>query len=102
MPTEFEKKIQEFIEFDSLKKMLELGKIIHTISMAGRDTYEINSDGVTDPAKLRRINEVIQRISSLQLTIASNNNDELDSFIRSSFEMLDHEIESLKIPRGFF
>ncbi|QNP48911.1 hypothetical protein [Diaphorobacter aerolatus] len=100
--TEFENKAHAFIVLNVFEQMLELGRIIHNLSMAARDTYEIGSGGVTNPGKLRRINEVIQRISSLQLSVASDNKEDLDSFIQSSFEMLELEIEDLKIPGKFF
>lgn len=80
-------------------QILRISELIHTITMLARDTYDVHTDGVDDPATLRDINELVQRLSSLQLGIASDNKRDLDSLIDGTFSTLENELTRLKIPK---
>jgi hypothetical protein len=56
-------------EMDHQGKAALLAKIAHELTMRARDTYEPGTRGVTDPARLRGINEVIHRLTRRILTL---------------------------------
>jgi hypothetical protein len=88
----------KFKEMDKLSQLSELGRIIYHISMHARETYEAGSERVIDSDKLRRINEIIHRISSLHLSISSTREEDISSFIDGTFDMLEHEAASINLP----
>lgn len=88
----------KFKEMDKLSQLSELGRIVYHISMYARETYEAGSERVIDANKLRRINEIIHRISSLHLSISSVKEEDISSFIDGTFEMLEYEVASINLP----
>ncbi len=85
-----------FHSMDKLDQLSALGRMIFNLSLCGRDSYAIDGDGIENPSRLRRINELIHRISSLHTQIASESNPDLDSYIDGVFNTIDHEISLLK------
>ena len=49
-----------------------LVRLAHALTILARDTYEIGQDGVTNPARLRLLNEVQHRITSFLLALLKN------------------------------
>ena len=99
---DLENSLVQFSKLNKIDQIIWLGKIIYTISMIGRGTYEAGTDAVLDPVKLRRLNELVHRISSLQVSIGVGTKDDLDSFIAGTLETLEQEVEYLKIPVSLF
>ena len=44
------------------EKLAFLSLLGHTLTIAGRDSYEVQGEGLTSPAQLRRINEIQHRV----------------------------------------
>ena len=44
-------------------KLMVVARIAHQLTMAARDTYEPGTRGVTDPVRLRSINEIMHRLT---------------------------------------
>lgn len=86
-----------FHSMEKLDQLSVLGRMIFHLSICGRDTYSVDSDGVANQSRLRRINELTHRISSLHVQITSGNNNDLDSFIDGVFDTINYEISLLKI-----
>jgi len=40
-----------------------IAHLMSELTIIGRDTYEVGQDGLTDPQRLRRVNEVQHRVS---------------------------------------
>lgn len=88
----------ELIRFRSLEKadqIIWLSRLLHVISMAARDTYEIGGDGVAKPANLRRFNELLHRVASFQKTIAIPGFQGMPD--GDFFDLLEHELSALDI-----
>ncbi len=49
---------------DNCQRLFLLAKIVHTITLLGRSTYEVEGDSVERPATLRRLVELCDRISA--------------------------------------
>lgn len=50
-----------------------LAQLIHDLTMIARDSYEVGGNGLTNPQRMRRINEVQHRISDFLLALMRNN-----------------------------
>ena len=68
-----DKAISVFVSYSSKDKEEILANLIHALTIIARDTYEIGRDGLTDPQRMRRINEVQHRISDFLCALLSNN-----------------------------
>ncbi|MDZ7866837.1 hypothetical protein [Acidovorax sp.] len=92
--------LRQFKAMTPPEQILKIAKLIHTITMLARDTYDMDSDfGVAKPATLRGTNELVQRLSSLAVGIGSGNERDLDSFIDGTFWALENGLTRLKIPK---
>lgn len=88
----------ELVRFRSLSqadRLIWLIRLLHVISMAARDTYEIGTDGVAKPVELRRFNELIHRIASFQKTVAMPGAQGMPD--TDLFDLLDHELSALDV-----
>jgi hypothetical protein len=47
----------------------------HRLTIAARDTYEFQKDGVTDPKRLRTVNEVQHRVSGHAMALLKDDPD---------------------------
>lgn len=63
-------------QLDRQGKAALLAKTAHELTMRARDTYEPGTRGVTDPARLRGINEVIHRLTRRILTLCRGTEDD--------------------------
>jgi hypothetical protein len=55
--------IDTFINFSPQEKMHFLIRLAHMLTILARGTYEVGGEGVTEPSRLRLINEVQHRIT---------------------------------------
>ena len=53
-----------FLSYSTEEKEEFLAQLIHELSVVARDSYEIGQDGLTNPQRVRRINEVLHRVSA--------------------------------------
>jgi hypothetical protein len=56
--------IQTFSHYSPQEKSDFLLQLAHALTMIARDTYEVAGEGLTEPARIRRINEVQHRVTS--------------------------------------
>jgi hypothetical protein len=54
---------QAYERMPESRKAIVLAWIIHELTIEARDTYEVGTDGVDDPERLRRFNEVQHRLA---------------------------------------
>lgn len=66
-----------------------LSRLGHQITIFARDTYEPNTDALSNPAQLRCINEMMHRILGQQFKLLLSDRDRYpdDVFIRMIFDM---------------
>jgi hypothetical protein len=53
-----------------------LARVAHELTVLARDTYEPGTRGVTDPSRLRAINEVMHRLTRRVLTLSRESQDD--------------------------
>ena len=61
---------------DRQTKTSFLARVAHELTVLARDTYEPGTRGVTDPSRLRAINEVMHRLTRRVLTLSRGNQDD--------------------------
>jgi hypothetical protein len=54
--------IDTFSNYSPQEKIDFLVQLAHTLTILARDTYEVGGEGLTQPSRLRRINEVQHRV----------------------------------------
>jgi len=84
-----------FRSFEKADQIIWLTRLLHVISMAARDTYEVGGDGVAKPANLRRFNELLHRVASFQNAIAIPGFQGMPD--GDFFELLEHELSVLNV-----
>ncbi|MDT4896240.1 MAG: hypothetical protein QOH25_1317 [Acidobacteriota bacterium] len=68
-----DKAIAVFVSYSSKDKEEILAHLIHELTVIARDNYEVGHDGLTNPQRVRRINEVQHRISDFLCALLGNN-----------------------------
>src|SRR5262252_8473770 len=61
--------IDTFRHYSPQEKSDFLLQLAHTLTIIARDTYEFGEEGLTQPARLRRINEVQHRVTSFLVAL---------------------------------
>jgi hypothetical protein len=56
--------IEIFVSYSSEDKEEFLAHLMHELTVIARDSYEVGQDGLTNPQRVRRINEVQHRVSA--------------------------------------
>src|ERR1700751_5717170 len=84
-------KLVIFKNFSDRDKIIWLSEAIFSITLMARETYETEREGVADPVKLRRYNEMIHRIATFQVKVAKNIPDRMsdDVFFSIFSENID-------------
>lgn len=59
-----EEAIAVFSAYSPAEKEEFVAQLIHELTIVGRDTYAVGQDGLTEPQRLRLINEVQHRLSA--------------------------------------
>lgn len=67
------KAITVFVSYSSKDKEEFLAHLIHELTIIARDSYEVGQNGLTNPQRMRRINEVQHQISGFLCALLSNN-----------------------------
>ena len=84
-----------FTAMTTTEKVAWLSNLLFVLSMLARETYEAGTHDVTEPARLRKFNELIHRVASFQrgllLPTAHRMPDEV------MFELLDLSFSSLNL-----
>src|SRR2546426_12385064 len=65
--------VQAFINCSCAEKVSLLLRLAHELTIIARDTYERESDGLTNPVRMRTINEVQHRVLSFLIALRENN-----------------------------
>ncbi|MBF5005875.1 hypothetical protein [Diaphorobacter caeni] len=98
----FQDQLQDFLKKERLEQITELGRLIFLFSQDARGNYSAYPEGVISGSKAWRTNEVVHRISSLQMAIGYGEKEDIDSFIDGVFQTLDRHMEQMKISQTFF
>jgi hypothetical protein len=61
-----------FLALTQQEKIETLVRLAHELTIVGRDTYQVGAAGLSQPARLRAINEVQHRVSSHVLALLRN------------------------------
>jgi DNA-binding transcriptional LysR family regulator len=61
--------VNTFSHYSPQEKSDFLLQLAHALTIIARDTYEVEGEGLTQPARLRRINEVQHRIASFLVAL---------------------------------
>jgi len=61
---------------DRNEKVTVLARVAHELTMLARDTYEPGTRGVSDPGRLRAINEVMHRLTRRVLSLSRGSGDD--------------------------
>ena len=61
--------ITTFSHYSPQEKSDFLLQLAHALTIIARDTYEVAGEGLTQPARLRRLNEVQHRIASFLVAL---------------------------------
>jgi hypothetical protein len=64
--------IEIFVSYSSEDKEEFLAHLMHALTVIARDSYEVGDDGLTNPQRVRRINEVQHRVSAYLYTLLRN------------------------------
>jgi hypothetical protein len=64
--------IETFSSYSIQEKTAFLARLAHELTILARDAYDVGQDGLTDPPRLRRINEVQHRVTSFLLALIKN------------------------------
>jgi len=85
--------VETFSRDASREKVDFLLHFVHALTMLARDTYERGRDGLTDPSRLRCLNELRHRVLNFLMALMKNDTN------RHRDEMFVRLI--LEPPRGF-
>jgi len=72
MDEQWEEELAKFSKMVQSQKIIWLSRLLFFVSMFARDTYQVGTDYVEQPEKIRKYNELLHRIASYQLEIAIN------------------------------
>lgn len=56
--------ITVFLSYSAEEKKEFVAQLMHELTIVARDSYEAGQDGLTNPARVRRVNEVQHRLSA--------------------------------------
>ncbi|HKQ53113.1 MAG TPA: hypothetical protein VJT74_12130 [Pyrinomonadaceae bacterium] len=68
-----DKAIAVFVSYSSREKEEFLAHLIHELTVVARDSYEVGGDGLTNPQRMRRVNEIQHRASDFLYALLRNN-----------------------------
>ena len=81
--------IESFTRFSAREKTDFLTHYSHRLTILARDTYEAGGQGLTNPSRLRAINEIQHRLTSFLLAIARQDRNRFSDEILIKI-LLDH------------
>lgn len=68
-----DKSLDIFLSYSTKEKEEFIARLIHEITLIARDNYEVGQDGLTNPQRVRRINEVQHRLSAFLCALLDDN-----------------------------
>src|SRR5687767_5320133 len=90
--TNWQTAAQEFLGLDKDRCIRWLVKLLYELSTMARDTYTVGGDGLDDPNRMRRFNELIRRVvRQLQEKLQSQTGMPDEVFLK----MVCEEVEAL-------
>jgi hypothetical protein len=64
--------IKTFCHYSDQEKTQFLIRFAHALTIMARDTYAVGEDGLTNPSRLRIINELQHRVTSFLIALIKN------------------------------
>ena len=64
--------IETFCKYSLQEKIDFLVQLAHALTILARDTYAVEEDGLTNPARLRIMNEIQHRITGFLMALCKN------------------------------
>ncbi len=64
-----EEAITVFVSYSSADKQDFLAQLMHELTIIARDSYEVGRDGLTDPRRMRLVNEAQHCVSGFLLAL---------------------------------
>jgi hypothetical protein len=89
-----DKSIHVFLSYSSKEKEEFVAQLIHEITIIARDSYEVGRDGLTNPQRVRRINEVQHRLSAFLCALLDDNPDRYPNDVLAKI-ILEHPEDSV-------
>jgi hypothetical protein len=89
-----DKPIDIFLSYSSQEKEEFIAHLIYEITLIARDSYEIGQDGLTNPQRVRRINEVLHRLSAFLCALLSDDPDRYPDDVLAKI-ILEHPEDSV-------
>lgn len=84
----------QFLGLDKERRERWLVKLLYELSTMARDTYTVGGDGLDDPDRMRRFNELIRRVvRQLQEKLDAHAGMPDDVFLK----MVDEEVRALRL-----
>jgi hypothetical protein len=83
--------IETFHNYSSQEKIDFLVQFSHMLTILARDTYEIEKNGLTNPARLRAINEIQHKVTSFLIALMKDDSKRYpdDVFVKIVLEHPD-------------
>jgi hypothetical protein len=98
-----DKAITVFVSYSSKEKEEFIAHLIHTLTIIARDSYEVGGDGLTNPQRVRRINELQHRVSDFLCASLSDNQNRYpdDDLVRIILEHPDDHALERQLNKAF-
>jgi tRNA A37 N6-isopentenylltransferase MiaA len=98
-----DKAIAIFVSYSSKDKEEFLAHLIHELTIIARDNYEVGGDSLTNPQRMRRINEIQHRVSAFLSALLRNSPHRYpdDHLVRIILEHPDDDALERQLNRAF-
>src|SRR5688572_15532768 len=98
-----EEAIAIFSSYSPTEKQDFLAQLMHELTIIARDSYEVGRDGLTEPHRVRLVNEVQHRVSAFLFALLRDNPQRYpdESLVRIILEHPDDEILRWQLSEGF-
>ncbi len=93
MPSQTDLKF--YSSLDATNQQRFLARLGYELTMMGRESYEVGTNGLTDPELLRRVNELVHRLLDHLSALLSNKVDRRDDATMVSI-LLEHNTEQMQ------
>ena len=95
--------IQVFVSYSHSEKKEFLAQLMYELTLIARDSYEVGQDGLTNPQRVRRINEVQHRVSAFLWALLRDDPHRFpdDVLVRIVLEHEDDEILRRELSEAF-
>ncbi len=95
--------IDIFVAYSSKEKEEFLARLMHELTVIARDSYEVGEDGLTNPQRVRRINEVQHCTSGFLYALLRSNSQRYpdDVLVRIILEHPDDRELERQLGKSF-